>query len=157
MQNTNLNKKEAATMEFFKMAFCAKSAKLLRATEASEYTQKGIIEIVTGDKRGTIYIANMIKTNPAEQLTSTCPFKKGDRVLVSDYSSKEVKILKALVKAQNETIVSYRTGRSKISEKCFSFKAVENAKKFYGVTSISDIGSDNAIQDVDEDDFSLSM
>jgi len=51
--------------------------------------------------------------------------------------NKEIKILKALVKAQDEMIFSYRIGRSSISEK--SFKAIENARKFYSVKSISDI------------------
>ena len=51
--------------------------------------------------------------------------------------NKEIKILKALVKAQNEMIFSYRIGRLITSEKVF--KAIENAKKFYNVKSISDI------------------
>lgn len=48
-------------MDFFKDAFCAKSARLLRNSEAAEYTCKGVIEIDTGDKRGIIHIANMVK------------------------------------------------------------------------------------------------
>ena len=51
--------------------------------------------------------------------------------------SKEIRILKALAKAQDNMILSYRVGRPIISEK--TFKAIEAAKKFYGVTSISDI------------------
>jgi len=52
-------------------------------------------------------------------------------------SNKEIKILKALVKAQDKMILNYRLGRPTISEKVLI--AIEKAKKFYGVKSISEI------------------
>tara|TARA_R110000803_G_scaffold96202_1_gene164299 strand:- start:231 stop:437 length:207 start_codon:yes stop_codon:yes gene_type:complete len=63
IEELKVEEKETLAMEFFKDAFCAKGARLLRFSEASKYKPKGVIEIVTGDKRGTIYIANMEQDN----------------------------------------------------------------------------------------------
>lgn len=48
-----------ATEDFFANAFCAKKATLLEGTTG--YAIVGVIEIETGDKRGTIHVARLEK------------------------------------------------------------------------------------------------
>lgn len=57
MEETEIQKKEREAMRFFKDAFCAESARLLRPNETENLEPYGFIEIETGDNRGTIYIA----------------------------------------------------------------------------------------------------
>lgn len=47
------------TEEFFKNAFCGESAKIMKSTSIDDFDVTGIIQIETGDKRGTIYIASL--------------------------------------------------------------------------------------------------
>lgn len=47
------------TEQFFVDAFCAKKATLLKEKDGFKLT--GVVEIETGDKRGTIYVARVEK------------------------------------------------------------------------------------------------
>ncbi len=49
----------------------------------------------------------------------------------------EIKILKALVKAQDKMILHYRIGKPRMPE--WVFDAMNRAKKFYGVDNIGQI------------------
>ena len=52
-------------------------------------------------------------------------------------SDQEIKILKKAIKAQAKMILNYRTGNSKLPE--WVFHDIDKAKKFYNVSSLSDI------------------
>ncbi len=50
---------------------------------------------------------------------------------------KEIKILKALVKAQDKMLLCYRIGKPRMPE--WVFNNLDKAKEFYKVRNISDI------------------
>lgn len=54
--NMDEQEKQKEIEEFFKDAFCAKSAEIL-FEDVNDFSVGNVIKINTGDKRGTIYIA----------------------------------------------------------------------------------------------------
>lgn len=61
MKLTSKEKKEKIE-QFFASAFCAQKATLLKEKDGFKLT--GVVEIETGDKRGTIYVACVEKISP---------------------------------------------------------------------------------------------
>ena len=55
--NKELEAKKKVTEEFFKDAFRAESAEQLLNERLSNFTETGIIKIITGGKRGGFYVA----------------------------------------------------------------------------------------------------
>ena len=52
-------RKEKAVCGFYGEAFCGKSARIVRPSEERRFKVTGVMEIETGDTRGTIFVATV--------------------------------------------------------------------------------------------------
>lgn len=61
MNNSNFEQMEAEACAFYCDAFCGESARIVHPSENRNFKIAGVVEIETGDKRGTIYVASVHK------------------------------------------------------------------------------------------------
>ena len=51
--------KEKDVCDFYRAAYCGKSARIVRPDEKRSFEIVGVVEIETGDERGTFFVANV--------------------------------------------------------------------------------------------------